>query len=265
MEFCSIASGSSGNCTFVQTQETALLVDAGITCKRITDGLHSIDRDPSELDGILITHEHSDHIQALGVLSRKYHIPMYATPGTIEYLMHAKSLGKVDPELFHMITPDNRFEIGDITIEPFRISHDAAEPAGYRMTDGKRSFAVATDMGCYDDYIIDHLKGLNAILLEANHDVNMLQVGPYPYPLKMRILGQRGHLSNETAGALLCEILGDDMNTIILGHLSKENNYEALCYATVTGEITMGDNPYKAEDFRISVADRSHPSELYAV
>ena len=118
------------------------------------------------------------------------------------------------------------------------------------------------DMGVYDEYIVDNLKGLDALLLEANHDVNMLQVGSYPYYLKRRILGERGHLSNETAGKLLCRLLHDGMKDILLGHLSKENNYEALAYETVCSEVTMGDNPYKAKDFRIAVAHRDSASKV---
>lgn len=119
---------------------------------------------------------------------------------------------------------------------------------------------MCTDLGYYDDYIIEHLKGLNAVLLESNHDINMLQVGSYPYYLKQRILGDRGHLSNENAGKLLSEILNDDMNTVMLGHLSKENNYEELAYETVCAEITMGESPYRASDFPICVAKRDLPS-----
>ncbi len=265
MEFSSIASGSSGNCTFASTDNTSVLVDAGITCKRIVEGMNNIDRDPSDLDGILVTHEHIDHIKAIGVMSRKYHIPIYAGAGTIEYMKHAKSLGAVDPELFHEITPDQTFEIGDITVDPFRIWHDAADPMGFRLSNNGHSVAVATDMGCYNDYIVDHLQGLDGILLESNHDVNMVQCGPYPWPLKQRILGQFGHLSNESAGDLLCRILHDGMKKVLLGHLSKENNYEALALAAVTTQITMDEGKYKGDDFDISVASRDTNSPLYAV
>ena len=265
MDFCTIASGSSGNCTYTGSSRTALLVDAGITCKRITEGLNSIDRKPEELQAILLTHEHSDHIQGIGVMLRKYHIPVYATAGTLDYLIHSPQAGRIDPDLLHIISPDQPFTIGDLTVEGFRIRHDAAQPVGYRITDGKSSVAVATDMGCYDEYIVDHLKKLDAVLLEANHDLNMLQAGPYPYPLKRRIMGEYGHLSNESAGALLSEILHDDMKQVLLGHLSKENNYEALCYATVTTEITMGDNPYTGDDFPIEIAKRDRVSSMYRV
>ena len=158
--------------------------------------------------------------------------------------------------IFHEVTPDQDCPIGDLTIHPFRISHDAAEPVAYRIGQGDREVGIATDMGVYDEYIVKNLEGLDALLLEANHDVNMLQVGKYPYYLKRRILGDKGHLSNETAGQLLCRLLHDNMKQILLGHLSRENNYEALAYETVCAEVTMGDNPYKAKDFRIDVAHR---------
>ena len=264
MDFCTIASGSSGNCTYAGTEHTALLVDAGISGKRITQGLAGIDRKPEELSGILVTHEHSDHIKGLGVLARKYHLPVYTTAGTAEYLWKSASIGNIDPDLIRIIHPDEPFNIGDMTIEAFRIHHDAAQPVGFRMTDGKRSCAVATDMGCYDDSIVEHLKGLDCILIESNHDVNMLQVGPYPYPLKQRILGELGHLSNELSGRLLCDILHDGLKTILLGHLSKENNYPALALATVCSEITMGDNPYRGDELPIEVARRDEPSDFYS-
>lgn len=265
MDFCSIASGSSGNCIFVGTERTGVLVDAGISGKRVIAGLNAIDRDPKEISAILVTHEHSDHIKGLGVLARKFGIPIYSAPGTVRALKKEKSLGKIDETLFCEIMPDVNFSIGDLEIKPFRVSHDAAEPMAYRFEHEGKATAVATDLGYYDDYIIEHLQNLDAVLLESNHDINMLQVGAYPYYLKQRILGRRGHLSNENAGRLLGEILSDRMKKVLLGHLSKENNYDALALATVCAEITMGDNPYKAEDFQIEIARRDEPSQLIAV
>lgn len=267
MKFCTIASGSSGNCTFAGSERTLILVDAGISAKRITAGLNGMDYDPSELSAILLTHEHADHISGLGVLSRRYHIPIYATPGTCEYILNgnAKGLGKIDPELFHMITPDRSFSVGDLEIRPFRTSHDAAQPCGYRIRSGEKQVAVATDLGTYDDYTEQNLKDLDGLLLEANHDVNMLEVGPYPYPLKRRILSDSGHLSNANAGFLLSDVLSDNMKFVLLGHLSEQNNYPALCFATVTTEITMADNPYRADDFDIEVAGRHEPSRLFEI
>ena len=173
MDFCSIASGSSGNCIFVGTDHTNVLIDAGISGKRVTEGLHAIDRDPKELDAILITHEHSDHIKGLGVLARKYGIPVYSTQGTIQTMLEQNMLGKVDSSLFHTVAPDIRFEIGELAVLPFRVSHDAAEPVAYRFSCGEKSVAVATDLGYYDDYIVDHLRGLDAVLIESNHDINI--------------------------------------------------------------------------------------------
>ena len=176
MDFCSIASGSSGNCIFAGTSDTGILIDAGISGKRVEQGLNGIGRTGKELNGILVTHEHSDHIKGLGVLARKHHVPIYATPGTIREIKKS-GLGKIDEELYQEIHTDEAFSIGDLTIQAFDISHDAAEPVAYRITDGKKTVGVATDLGVYTEYTIEPLKGLDAVLLEANHDVNMLQVG----------------------------------------------------------------------------------------
>ncbi len=262
MELCSIASGSSGNCIYAGTEQTHLLVDAGISGKRIEAGLNSRELKTADMQGILITHEHIDHISGLGVLARRYGIPMYATAGTIEAILRTKSVGKIDESLFHTIRPEVDFTIGDITIEPISISHDAADPVAYKMRQGEKSMAVITDLGKYDQSIVDKLQNLDVLLLEANHDVQMLQVGAYPYPLKQRILGERGHLSNESSGRLLGQLLHDHFNTVFLGHLSKENNYEELAYETVRLEVTMGENPYKGNDFPMYVAKRDEVSSM---
>lgn len=265
MRLCSIASGSSGNCIYVGSEATHLLVDVGISGKRAECGLNSLDISPRELDGILITHEHADHIAGLGVMARKYEIPIYATQGTIEAIKNTGSLGKIDEELFVEIQADKKLTIKDIAVNPMRISHDAAEPVAYRFGYGSQKMAVCTDLGVYNDYTVECLKGMDALLIEANHDVNMLQVGPYPYYLKQRILGDRGHLSNENSGKLLSRILHDNLKTIVLGHLSKENNLPELAYEAVRMEITLGDNPYKADDFQIQVAKRSEVSQIIKI
>jgi phosphoribosyl 1,2-cyclic phosphodiesterase len=198
----------------------------------------------------------------LGVLARKYEIPIYATRGTITAIRRTKNLGNLDDDLFREIKEDSKFTIKDLTVNPMRISHDAAQPAAYRFSYGSQKVAVCTDLGIYNDYTVECLKGMDALLIEANHDVNMLQVGPYPYYLKQRILGDRGHLSNENSGRLLSRILHDRLQAIVLGHLSKENNLPELAYEAVRMEITMGDNPYNANDFRLMVADRSEVSPV---
>jgi len=262
MRLVSIASGSSGNCIYIGSESTHLLVDVGISNKKTEAGLNQIGLTGRDIDGILITHEHSDHIQGLGVISRKYGIPIYATPGTIEALKSIKTLGAVDESLYHEINADGIFTIKDMEINPMKISHDAAQPVAYRFRNGDRNAAVATDMGMFDDYTVSCLQGMDTILLEANHDVNMLQVGPYPYVLKQRILGNRGHLSNENSGRLLDRILHDNMKTVILGHLSRENNMPELAYETVKLEVTMGSSPYDGNDFPILVAQRDGVSHI---
>ena len=262
MRMCSIASGSSGNCIYIGSDDTHLLVDAGISRKRMEEGLKAVEISGEELNGILVTHEHLDHIQGLGVFSRKYEVPIFATEGTIEGIKSCSSLGKLPEGLLHPITIDEKFTIGDITVDPFEISHDARQPSGYRLESGGKSAAVATDLGMYTDYVVDKLQGLDAILLEANHDIHMLEVGGYPYYLKQRILGEKGHLSNELSGRLLCDILHDNLKYIVLGHLSKENNYARLAYETVKLEVTLGDNPYKGEELNMQVAKKDSVSEI---
>ncbi|MCM1064407.1 MAG: MBL fold metallo-hydrolase [Eubacterium sp.] len=265
MRLCSIASGSSGNCVYVGSDAAHLLVDTGISGKRVEQGLKELDLSPRDLDGILITHEHADHISGLGVLTRKYEIPVYATEGTIKAALESGSLGNVEASLFHPIKEDEKFTVKDLVINPMHISHDAVQPVAYRISYGNRRVGICTDLGVYDDYTVECLKGMDAILLEANHDVNMLQVGPYPYYLKQRILGERGHLSNESSGRLLCRILHDGLKTILLGHLSKENNLPELAYESVRMEINMDGNPYRAGDFDIRVAKRSEVSPVVLV
>ncbi len=262
MRFCTIASGSSGNCTYVGTDNTHILVDAGISGRRIEAGLKQLDLTGHDLDAILVTHEHADHIAGLGVMARKYEIPIYTTGGTADAMQRAGSLGRIPEGAIHEFMEDEPFAIGDLNIRAFTIPHDAAQPVGFRIGSGNTSVGIATDLGKYTDYIVDNLTGLDALLLEANHDVNMLLVGKYPYLLKQRILGDRGHLSNENAGRLLCRLLHDDLKAVFLGHLSKENNYEALAYETVCTEVTLGDNPYRSGDFRIEVAGRNEMSAV---
>lgn len=267
MRMMSIASGSSGNCIYVGDDNTHLLIDTGISRKRIEEGLNSIGLTISDMSGILVTHEHSDHISGLGVVLRKNDIPVYGTNGTMEETAKSKYLDKVDMSLLNGLYADEDYEIGSLKIRPFSISHDAAEPCGYRIStaNAEKTVAVATDMGCYNDYIVENLKDLDAILLEANHDVKMLQVGSYPYYLKQRILGNHGHLCNEMSGRLLDEILSDRLKKIYLGHLSKENNYPDLAYESVRSEINLSDSPFRADDFDIEVAKRDRAMECFEV
>lgn len=265
MKFMSIASGSSGNCLFAGTDNTSILIDAGITRKRINEGLDTIDMKLSDIDAIFVTHEHIDHTKALGVISRSNHIPIYATKDTCDYISHMNSLGDFDLELLHTINPDEDFTIGDITVTPHSVWHDAVDPVCYSIVSGSKKISIATDLGDYDDYIINNLKNSDLLLIEANHDIKMLEVGPYPYDLKMRILSKHGHLSNEAGGSLISSILNDHIRAILLGHLSKENNYPDLAYETV--KLAISDNPFSkdARDFNLTVADREICGALYEI
>lgn len=262
MDLCSVCSGSSGNCIYVGDDNTHMIVDAGASGKKMESGVNTFDLSLKDMDAVLITHEHQDHVKGLGVIARRYGIPIYGTRGTLQAIQSMKQLGDIPAELFHEIRADEDFYINDICVKPFEISHDAAQPVGYRFEKEKKAMAIATDLGEYTEYTIDKLSGLDVLLLEANHDVRMLQVGAYPYYLKQRILGRKGHLSNEASGKLLSKILHDGMKKIFLGHLSKENNYEELAYETVRLEIAMADNKYKPEDFAIEVARRDVASKL---
>lgn len=262
MRFVSIASGSSGNCIYIGTDSTHILIDAGISTRRIETGLANLGVRGNELDGILVTHEHSDHISGLRVFSRKNEIPIYTTKETYAEILKSRSVGELPGGLHREIVPDEAFFIGDMKVTPFSVEHDAANPCAFRIDSGKSSLAVVTDLGNYSQYTVNHLLGLDAILLEANHDVRMLETGPYPYYLKRRIMGNHGHLSNDSAGRLLGELLHDGFKKALLGHLSKENNFADLAYETVRLEIGAGESTYHGSEFDISVADRSSMSEI---
>lgn len=260
MELYSIASGSSGNCIYVSDGNVRLLVDAGISKIRIEEGLNKIGVSCQELDGILVTHEHSDHIKGLGVLTRKYHLPVYTTAGTANAIIRGGGLGKLDTDLFRIVKADEKFLIEDMQIDPIGISHDAAEPVAYRFESGENAAAVITDLGYYDEYIVERLQNLDMLLMESNHDIRMLEVGRYPYPLKRRILGEYGHLSNEACGRLLCRIISDRLRYVLLGHLSHENNLPELASETVKLELDLGDVPFTRSSLPIMVAKREEPT-----
>lgn len=265
MRLCSLYSGSSGNCIYIGSEQANILVDVGVSTKKVVEALQTIDVKPEEIDGILITHEHSDHIGGLGVFLRKYNIPVYGTSKTLEAVTNYKNLGKVDFGLFHSISPEVSFSLKDIYIKAVSTWHDAADPVCYTISDENKKISIATDLGDYDDHIVNALSGCDAMLIEANHDIRMLEVGPYPYVLKKRILSKYGHLSNERGGQLVRQLLNDHIKGIYLGHLSKENNYPDLAYEAVKNEL-FG-NPYSKDvrDFNIMVAKRSECSPMIQI
>lgn len=265
MKITALASGSSGNCICVSDGENSFLIDAGISKKKIEEGLATIGVLPEKLKGILITHEHIDHIRGLGVFLRKYDIPVYGTEETLESVTECSSLGKINTELFQSISPDKEFDVAGFGIRPLRISHDAVNPVAYRFEKNDKSGAVITDLGLYNDYIVDNLKGMDAILIEANYDLNMLQTGVYPYKTKQRIWGERGHLSNEMSGRLIGKIISEKLKYVTLGHLSKENNYPELAYEAVRNEVNASQNNFDVNKINLTVARRDIPSDTIEV
>jgi phosphoribosyl 1,2-cyclic phosphodiesterase len=263
MRLTSIASGSSGNCIYVGSENANILIDAGISGKRIENGLKALSVDPKVLDGILITHEHIDHISGLGVMARRYHLPLYMTEKTVQAVLDTKSVGKIDTDLFQVIKPNQPFKIKDMQIDATSIWHDAADPVCYSIESQGVKASLATDLGDYHEGIVEKVKDSDILFIEANHDINMLQVGPYPYYLKRRILGNHGHLSNERSGQFLCDILSDNTKEVFLGHLSKENNYSELAYETV--RLSLMEQGIVPQEFRMQVAKRDEVSDVAIV
>ena len=251
LSFCSFASGSSGNCYLIKSRESAILIDAGISTKKIHAALQETGTDREEIRGVFVTHEHSDHIKGAGIVSRKYNLPVFATLKTHEYM----DLGKVDSSNIKYITPGIDFEIGTIGVRPFSIPHDAADPVGYNFFVDNKKLSLATDIGKITDDLLENLKGSLAVLLESNHDVDMLKNGRYPAVLKRRILSDIGHLSNVDAAKTVLELIKSGTHHIMLGHLSKENNTPTAAYMT-TKQYLEENGVILDKDATLSVAAR---------
>ena len=262
MEFCSIYSGSSGNFLYVGSEETRILVDAGLTGKRIQDGMKEAGIAPDTIDAILITHEHSDHIKAAGILSRRFNLPIYASDGTWEAM--ERFIGPIKPENIKAFSNYEPFEIRDMTVVPYEIPHDAAQPCGYSIIQGKSKVSIATDIGHITDTVKKSICDSDLILLESNHDVEMLKVGPYPYNLKLRILSNEGHLSNENAGKLICEIFNSKIKKVMLGHLSHTNNYPELALRTVLSVLEMN-GIQDGRDLDVGIAHRDKVGRMQRI
>lgn len=261
LKFCSLYSGSSGNCLFVDSNNTKLLIDCGTSGKKISTALASIDSSIEEIDAILVTHEHSDHIQSLGLLSSKYNIPVYANFETWNAMESQKK--KISESNINIFENDKDFILNDLTIHPFSTPHDAANPCGFNIHNGKRKLSIATDLGHMNNKILDNLKDSSFLLLESNYDPEILKISKYPYILKERIKGPNGHLSNSTAGKTISALIDKNLKYVMLGHLSKENNFPELAYQTVLNEL-MNSN-IDTNTININVASRSMPSKLIEI
>ncbi len=236
LTFCPLYSGSSGNALFVGAGNTRILIDAGLSGRTISDALTQIGVLPETLSAILVTHEHSDHVRGAGILARKYRVPLYANERTWQAM--ARTVGEIAPPQ-RRIFDGSDFYVGDLAVHPFSIPHDAADPVGYRVYYGGRSVSVATDMGHMQKRVLRELAGSDLLLLESNHDPDMLMQNPhYSYALKQRILGNHGHLSNASCAETL-PLLGESgVRNIILGHLSGENNTPELALNTALSTLT---------------------------
>lgn len=238
-KFCNLFSGSKGNCTYIEGSDGGILIDAGKSAKQITDKLASFDIDTKKLCGVFITHEHSDHISALRVLIKRLKLPVYATKGTLDELIYREIITIDDA---HEIKIGQTVECANLEVSAFSTSHDAAQSCGYTVKpDADRKIAICTDLGYISDEVISAISGSNLIMLESNHDIRMLENGSYPYPLKQRILGQCGHLSNDAASEILPNLVKGGATEIFLAHLSEENNYPDIAKMSAVNSLAAED------------------------
>lgn len=260
LNFCSLYSGSSGNSLFVETENTKILVDAGMSCKKIEEALHSIEVDPSSINAILVTHEHSDHIKGISTISKKFDIPVFATKETFDAM--PKQTEKISTKNINFFNPSEKFFIKDLEILPFSIPHDAANPCGFNITtDNSSQISIATDIGHMTKSILEKLEGSKFILLESNYDTEVLRCCSYPFNLKSRIASDIGHLSNTMAGKTISYLSkNSNLNIAMLGHLSKESNFPELAYQTVVDELISSSTDNN--NIKLSVANRDCPSPL---
>ncbi len=264
MKIFSICSGSKGNCIFVGDEDTKILIDIGITNKKLKSELAKKSIDIKHIDALLVTHEHNDHIKGLGVFSRKNDVKIYLKEKTLNKILTFDSLGKVKHENFMTIEEDESFYVNDFLITAFRSYHDAVSPVCYTIQKDGKKISVVTDLGKYDDYIKSHIMDSDILYIESNHDVRMLEVSAYPYALKQRILSDIGHLSNEQTASLICEQNFEKLKHIILGHLSEENNNRDIAMATVKYELETRLGK-KASDINIVVALQNEASIVLEV
>lgn len=256
---CNLYSGSSGNSTFFSSGQTNILIDAGVSGKKTEQALAHIGIDPSTLDAIIITHEHSDHIMGAGVLSRRYDIPIYANQNTWDAMY--ESLNKISAKNMKSFTTGEAFCIKDTYITPFNIPHDAAEPVGFCINVANNKICIATDMGSVTEEFTENAIGSDILLIEANHDVEMLKCGPYPWELKRRVMGDKGHLSNDAAAEIVVKLAQKGTTKFILGHLSRENNFPELAHQTVCNYVNQnGITP--DIDITLDVALRERPGKI---
>ena len=255
-----LASGSSGNSIFISDGKKNILIDAGLSGKDLEKRLKKINISANEIDAIIITHEHRDHISGAGVISRRYDIPIYANNLTWKHSYEC--IGNVAERYCRIIKND--FMIGDIAIHPFSISHDAASPLAYILYCNNKSVGIATDMGYFDEKIVKELQGLDFLIIEANHDLDMLMTGNYPWKVKHRIKGEKGHLSNDDTAALLPKVIENNAPHILLAHLSEDNNDKEVAYITIKNSLKANDFK-EGKDYNLDFTYQDKPTRIYEI
>ncbi|WP_047980154.1 MBL fold metallo-hydrolase [Ornithinibacillus contaminans] len=231
LRFSVLASGSTGNAFYIESEKEKLLVDAGLSGKQMDKLFQEVNVAPEELSGILVTHEHSDHIKGLGIVARKYNLPIYANEKTWKAM--EGSIGKLSLDQKFIFNMEEVKTFGDIDVESFGVSHDAAEPMFYTFRNNGKKVALVTDLGYVSERIKKTIESADAYIFEANHDVGMLRMGHYPWSVKRRILGDSGHVSNEDCGLALTDVIDNNTKRIYLAHLSKDNNMKDLARMSV--------------------------------
>lgn len=257
-----LASGSTGNSLYIETDKKKILIDAGLSGKKITSLMAQVGKNPADLDAILVTHEHRDHVHGVGVLARKHQLDIYANQKTWQAM--DPIIGDIKTEHKHIFEMGKTLTFGDMDIESFGVSHDAAEPQFYRFYRNNKSFVMLTDTGYCNDHLRGVVKNADAYLVESNHDLEMLRMGAYPWSLKQRILGDYGHLSNEDGALLMTDVIGDATKRIFLGHLSKENNLKELAHMTM--ESVLKEHDFGVDkDFVVYDTDPDSATDIFTI
>lgn len=261
-KFCSLSSGSSGNSQYIETDKMKILVDAGLSGKKTQQLLKSIDVEASDIDCILVTHEHMDHVKGAGILSRRFDIPIYANQNTWNSMKIG--LGTLKESNIKVFDTSHEFELGDIGILPFEISHDSAEAVGYSFFNRNKKITVLTDTGCISEDMKHNIMNSNLLMIESNHDPEMLKIGSYPWFLKQRVSSEFGHLSNEDAGNLIAQVIKGTNENVLLGHLSRENNFPELAYQTVVN-ILKNKGIDVSKDITLDLTHKDKATRVYTV